>query len=67
MERTDDEEGKKNIPFQLQRLFLNLQTSSKKSIQTHDLTKSFGWNSDDGMMVLIGFPFEMNFKMCVFS
>ena len=39
--------GNKNIPFQLQRLFLNLQTSAKKSIQTHDLTKSFGWNSDD--------------------
>ena len=44
---SDDDEGKKNIPFQLQRLFLNLQTSAKKSIQTSDLTKSFGWNSDD--------------------
>ncbi len=43
----DDENSKKNIPFQLQRLFLNLQTSNKKSIQTHDLTKSFGWNSED--------------------
>ena len=43
----EDDGGKKNIPYQLQRLFLNLQTSSKKSIQTHDLTKSFGWNSDD--------------------
>lgn len=45
--KIDDEDGRKNIPFQLQRLFLNLQTSNKKSIQTHDLTKSFGWNSDD--------------------
>ncbi len=43
----DEEDFKKNIPFQLQRLFLNLQTSTKKSIQTHDLTKSFGWNYDD--------------------
>ena len=43
----EEDDGKKNIPYQLQRLFLNLQTSHKKSIQTHDLTKSFGWNSDD--------------------
>lgn len=42
-----DDDGKKNIPLQLQRLFLNLQTSNKKSVQTHDLTKSFGWNSED--------------------
>ena len=46
--KSDDDDGKKNIPYQLQRLFLNLQTSKKKSIQTHDLTKSFGWNNDDG-------------------
>lgn len=46
--KIDVEDGKKNIPLQLQRLFLNLQTSDKKSIQTHDLTKSFGWNSEDG-------------------
>jgi ubiquitin C-terminal hydrolase len=49
---TDDtptnENGKRNIiPYQLQRLFVNLQTTKKKSIHTHDLTKSFGWNSDD--------------------
>ena len=46
--RSDESDGDKNIPFQLQRLFLQLQTSKKKSIQTHDLTKSFGWNSEDG-------------------
>lgn len=47
--KNDEDDGKniKNIPLQLQRLFLNLQTSNKKSIQTHDLTKSFGWNSED--------------------
>lgn len=44
---SENEDLQKNIPYQLQRLFLNLQTSKKKSIQTHDLTKSFGWNSDD--------------------
>jgi ubiquitin carboxyl-terminal hydrolase 47 len=47
----NEDDGKKSIPFQLQRLFLNLQTSNKKSIQTSDLTKSFGWNSDDGMFI----------------
>ncbi len=46
-ETFEDETSKKNIPLQLQRLFLNLQTSNKKSIQTHGLTKSFGWNSED--------------------
>ncbi len=46
-EVSSDEDNKKNIPFQLQRLFLNLQTSNKKAIHTSDLTKSFGWNSDD--------------------
>lgn len=43
----NDINERKNIPLQLQRLFLNLQTSEKRSIQTHDLTKSFGWNSED--------------------
>ncbi|XP_065160400.1 ubiquitin carboxyl-terminal hydrolase 47 [Atheta coriaria] len=33
-----------SIPFQLQRLFLNLQTSSKSSVETTSLTQSFGWN-----------------------
>jgi ubiquitin carboxyl-terminal hydrolase 47 len=45
--KADEENEKKNIPLQVQRLFLNLQTSEKRSIQTHDLTKSFGWNSED--------------------
>ncbi|XP_017780460.1 PREDICTED: ubiquitin carboxyl-terminal hydrolase 47 isoform X2 [Nicrophorus vespilloides] len=33
-----------SIPFQLQRLFLKLQTSSKSAVETTDLTHSFGWN-----------------------
>ncbi|XP_055385651.1 ubiquitin carboxyl-terminal hydrolase 47 [Condylostylus longicornis] len=35
------------IPYQLQRLFLNLQTSTKNAVETTDLTKSFGWDSTE--------------------
>lgn len=42
------ENAAKNIPYQLQRLFLKLQTSKKKAIETTDITKSFGWDSSDG-------------------
>ncbi|XP_065348575.1 ubiquitin carboxyl-terminal hydrolase 47 [Cloeon dipterum] len=44
---TDEESRRKSIPFQLQRLFLKLQTSSKAAVETTDLTKSFGWDSSD--------------------
>lgn len=37
----------KSIPFQLQKLFVNLQTSRKPSVETTDLTKSFGWDSSE--------------------
>ncbi|XP_011494719.1 PREDICTED: ubiquitin carboxyl-terminal hydrolase 47 [Ceratosolen solmsi marchali] len=37
----------KCIPFQLQKLFLNLQTSSKPAVETTSLTTSFGWNYHD--------------------
>lgn len=43
----DGSEASENIPYQLQRLFLNLQTSSKLSVETTDLTRSFGWNSSE--------------------
>lgn len=33
----------RSIPYQLQKLFLNLQTSSKSAVETTDLTTSFGW------------------------
>lgn len=36
----------KGIHIQLQRLFVQLQTSSKLSIQTVDLTESFGWQNE---------------------
>lgn len=43
----DGTDATKNIPYQLQRLFLNLQTSTKLSVETTDLTRSFGWDSSE--------------------
>ena len=43
-----EEEKDKCIPYQLQRLFLQLQTTNEKSVETNDLTKSFGWGSEEG-------------------
>uniref|UniRef100_A0A915CYT7 USP domain-containing protein n=1 Tax=Ditylenchus dipsaci TaxID=166011 RepID=A0A915CYT7_9BILA len=40
-------EETKNIPYQLQKLFLLLQTSDKYSLETKELTASFGWESND--------------------
>ncbi|CAH1098734.1 unnamed protein product [Psylliodes chrysocephalus] len=37
----------RSIPYQLQKLFLNLQTSSKSAVETTDLTYSFGWQNSD--------------------
>ncbi|XP_076265041.1 ubiquitin specific protease 47 [Rhynchophorus ferrugineus] len=37
----------RSIPYQLQKLFLNLQTSSKPAVETTDLTTSFGWQGSD--------------------
>jgi ubiquitin carboxyl-terminal hydrolase 47 len=37
----------KSIPFQLQKLFVNLQTSNKLAVETTDLTRSFGWDSSE--------------------
>uniref|UniRef100_A0A8C8LTI4 USP domain-containing protein n=1 Tax=Oncorhynchus tshawytscha TaxID=74940 RepID=A0A8C8LTI4_ONCTS len=36
-----------SIPYQLQRLFLLLQTSKKRAIETTDVTRSFGWDSSE--------------------
>ncbi|XP_063969963.1 ubiquitin carboxyl-terminal hydrolase 47-like [Lytechinus pictus] len=47
-EYTDtQEERSKSIPYQLQRLFIQLQTSKKRSIETTDVTRSFGWDSSE--------------------
>ncbi|XP_023308993.2 ubiquitin carboxyl-terminal hydrolase 47 isoform X1 [Lucilia cuprina] len=43
----DNDNEAKNIPYQLQKLFLNLQTSKKSAVETTDLTRSFGWNSSE--------------------
>lgn len=37
----------RSIPYQLQKLFLNLQTSTKSAVETTDLTTSFGWQGSD--------------------
>eukprot|EP00057_Strongylocentrotus_purpuratus_P029585 XP_011684059.1 PREDICTED: ubiquitin carboxyl-terminal hydrolase 47 [Strongylocentrotus purpuratus] len=47
-EYTDtQEERSKSIPYHLQRLFIQLQTSKKRSIETTDVTRSFGWDSSE--------------------
>jgi ubiquitin carboxyl-terminal hydrolase 47 len=40
-------EAVKSIPYQLQKLFVNLQTSSKSAVETTELTRSFGWDSSE--------------------
>ncbi|GIX87007.1 ubiquitin carboxyl-terminal hydrolase 47 [Caerostris extrusa] len=42
-----EDEGTKSIPFQLQKLFLQLQTSKKPAVGTTELTTSFGWDSSE--------------------
>ncbi|XP_076039758.1 ubiquitin carboxyl-terminal hydrolase 47-like isoform X2 [Oratosquilla oratoria] len=42
-----EEEASKNIPCQLQRLFLMLQTANKSAVETTNLTRSFGWDSSE--------------------
>ncbi|XP_048401625.1 ubiquitin carboxyl-terminal hydrolase 47 isoform X3 [Stegostoma tigrinum] len=36
-----------SIPYQLQRLFVLLQTSKKRAVETTDVTRSFGWDSSE--------------------
>lgn len=40
----DGYDAAKSIPYQLQKLFLNLQTSTKSAVETTELTHSFGWD-----------------------
>ena len=35
------------IPYQLQKLFANLQLSRKEFVDTNQLTQSFGWNRNE--------------------
>lgn len=40
-------EASKSIPYQIQKLFLLLQTADRSAIETTSLTKSFGWDSSE--------------------
>ncbi|RZF32369.1 hypothetical protein LSTR_LSTR001833 [Laodelphax striatellus] len=35
------------LPLELQKLFLNLQTSKRNAVETTELTRSFGWETSD--------------------
>jgi len=48
-----EEDPVTSIPYQLQRLFVLLQTSKKRAIETTDVTRSFGWDSSEGNMHLL--------------
>ena len=41
------EEVESCVPAQLQRLFVQLQTSEERAVETEGLTKSFGWTDSD--------------------
>ncbi|CAH1998953.1 unnamed protein product [Acanthoscelides obtectus] len=43
----DGQNESRSIPYQLQKLFLNLQTSHRSAVETTDLTTSFGWQGSD--------------------
>lgn len=43
----DGQNETRSIPFQLQKLFLKLQTASKSAVETTDLTTSFGWHGSE--------------------
>lgn len=48
-----EEDPVTSIPYQLQRLFVLLQTSKKRAIETTDVTRSFGWDSSEGNVQLL--------------
>ena len=35
------------VPYQLQRLFVELQSSDRRDVETKSLTSSFGWTEED--------------------
>jgi ubiquitin C-terminal hydrolase len=58
------------VPAQLQRLFVALQTSDERAVETEGLTKAFGWTDSDAfeqqdvneMLVLLFDALEVKFK-----
>lgn len=58
----------RSIPFQLQKLFLNLQTSWKAAVETTDLTTSFGWQGKKkNLFFLFYMDFVLNCSCYLFS
>lgn len=45
--KPESDHRRKSIPFELQKLFLQLQTSARPAVETTDLTRSFGWDSSE--------------------
>ena len=43
-----------SIPYQLQKLFANLQTADKRAVETTELTHSFGWTAADAFQQQLG-------------
>lgn len=43
----ESESQRLSIPSELQKLFLQLQTSTRSAVETTDLTRSFGWDSSE--------------------
>lgn len=43
----DGKDEVSSIPYQLQKLFVSLQTSSRLAVETTELTRSFGWDSSE--------------------
>ncbi|XP_037069812.1 ubiquitin carboxyl-terminal hydrolase 47-like isoform X2 [Pollicipes pollicipes] len=41
------EDAAKSIPYQLQKLFVNMQTTDRLAVETTELTYSFGWDSSE--------------------
>ena len=44
------EVGASSIPYQLQRLFAQLELTKRKAVNTKALTRSFGWTQNDAFM-----------------
>ncbi len=46
----DDGPAEECVPFQLQKLFANMDTCSDKAVTTNALTRSFGWTGSDSFV-----------------
>ena len=42
--------GKRKMLLEIQRCFVMLQCSNRSAISTYELTKSFGWNQNEGQI-----------------